>query len=68
MSAPTVTVARKGRRFTLTFSALPGRLFGPYEFSEAVRHLRVAALLEPMAARDLVLDAHADGAATAATG
>jgi hypothetical protein len=67
-SVPTVTVTRKGKRFTLTFSKLQGQTFGPYEFAEAVRDLRVSALLAPLAARDLVLDAHAQGSATAPTG
>lgn len=54
------------RAFTLTFSKLPGQSFGPYSFSEAVRDLRVSALLAPLAARNLVLDAMS-GPATAET-
>lgn len=60
----TVTVTRKGKRFVSTFSALPGREFGPWEFAEMVRDLRISALLEAAEARDLVLTAHADGSAT----
>lgn len=65
MSGPTVTVTRKGKRFVTSFSALPGRTFGPWDFAETVRDLTVSALLPPRAARDLVLDAHAAGSATA---
>ncbi len=60
-----MTVTRKGKRFVSTFSALPGRMFGPYDFAEMARDLTVSALLSPRAARDLVLDAHDLGSATA---
>ena len=56
------------RAYTLTFSKLPGQPFGPYSFTQAVRDLRVSALLEPLAARDLVLDATTEGTATTETG
>lgn len=63
----TVTVTAKGSRYAVSFSALPGRSFGPWEFAETVRDLRVSALLTPMEARDLVMDA-AGGSATRAVG
>lgn len=63
MAAVTVSV-RAGNQFVVTFSALPGREFGPWAFDEAVRDLTVSVLLEPLAARDLVLDAHTNGSAT----
>lgn len=63
----TVTVTRRGKRFAVSFSALPGQSFGPWEFAETVRDLRVSALLTPMEARDLVMDA-ASGSATRPVG
>jgi len=65
---PTVTVTYARKRWTLAFSALPGRTFGPYMLADAVGQLRVAALLEPLQARDLIFDAVTNGTATAATG
>ncbi|MFJ4342639.1 hypothetical protein [Streptomyces sp. NPDC088915] len=64
---PTVTVRKSGTRYTSEFSALPGRTFGPWDFPEMVQDLTISALLEPRAARDLVMDAAVanDGAATA---
>ena len=60
----TVTVTRKRRnRFVVSFSDLPGHTFGPWDFAETVRDLRVSALLTPREARDLVLDADASGTA-----
>lgn len=60
--ARTVTVTRERRdRFTVSFSALPGRTFGPWSFAETVRDLQVSALLTAREARDLVLDADASG-------
>lgn len=65
---PTVTVDhRRGDRYEVKFSALPGRVFGPGSFVETVRDLRVSALLTPVDARNLVLDAHAHGSATTST-
>jgi hypothetical protein len=68
--APTVTVTYARKRWSLAFSKLPEQSFGPYELAEAVSQLRVAALLEPIDARNLVLDAAAadDHTATAQTG
>jgi hypothetical protein len=67
---PTVTVTCKRKRYTLTFSKLAGEKFGPYGFAEAIGQLRVAALLSPLDARDLVMDAAAadDGTAVSLTG
>jgi hypothetical protein len=64
----TVTCARK--RYKLKFSKLPNREFGPYGFVEAIGQLRFAANLEPLAARDLVMDAAVaeDRTATAPVG
>jgi len=67
----TVTKGRKYKgehRYTLTFSAPPDRTFGPYDFAEAGKELYVAALLPRMDARNLVLDAFANGSATAECG
>jgi hypothetical protein len=55
--AHTVTVTCKRKRYTLTFSKLPGRSFGPYDFTEAIGQLYVGALLSRLEARDLVMDA-----------
>ncbi len=64
MSEQTVTVTKKGKRFLAAYSELPGKVFGPFDLSEMVRDLRVAALLSPMDARNLVLEAHDKGSAT----
>lgn len=65
----TVTVKKAPRkRFTLEFSALPDQSFGPYGFAEAISQVGFAALLSPIDARNLVMDAAVDGAATAETG
>lgn len=61
MNEVTVTCARK--RYTLSFSQLPGKTFGPYEFVEAIGQLHVGALISRRAARDLVLQAFSDGSA-----
>lgn len=73
LTVDTVTVTRVGKtpgryRYRLAFSKLPGREFGPYGFGEATRDLTISALLEPIDARNLVLDAAASGVATRATG
>lgn len=60
----TVTVTARGKRFTLAFSQLPGRTFGPWGFAETVRDLRVSALLAPVDARNLVMDAAVSGSAS----
>lgn len=58
----TVTVTRKPHgRFVMSFSALPGRTFGPWGFAETVRDLQVSALLSAREALNLVLDAAAEG-------
>jgi hypothetical protein len=69
-SAPTVTVTYARKHWSLAFSKLPGQKFGPYDLPGAVGQLRVAALLEPIDARNLVLNAAAadDHTATAQTG
>ncbi|MEX5635771.1 hypothetical protein [Parafrankia sp. FMc2] len=68
-----VTVTRKGAkkkvgafdaRYTVEFSALPGKKFGPWDYRETQRDLTVSALLEPTEARALVLDAFVEGSAT----
>jgi len=61
------TVTKAGQRYKLSFSKLPGKSFGPYEFTEAIRDLRISALLEPMDARNLVMDAAVEGSATRET-
>jgi hypothetical protein len=66
MSTVTVTSPRKGR-FTVTFSKLPGRTFGPWGFAETVTDLRISALLEHRETRDLVMDAAVSGSATTDT-
>jgi hypothetical protein len=67
MAADTVTVTKKGERFLSSFSRLPGKSFGPYDFAEMIRDLTVSALLTPRAARDLVMDAAVGGFATTST-
>jgi hypothetical protein len=65
----TVTVKRYGNtRFTVEFSALPGRVFGPWGLTETILDLRVSALLDLVAARDLVLSAATGEIATTMTG
>lgn len=73
----TITVTRHGRkgrkgvldaRYVLAFSRLPGREFGPYGYGEARGQIEVSALLDPAAARDLLITAWAEGTATTATG
>ena len=67
----TVTVTYARKRWTLTFSKLPDhKPFGPYDFAEAIGQLRVGALLEPLEARNLVMDAatNEDHTATAPMG
>lgn len=49
------------------FTALPGKTFGPGDMAEMIRDLTISALLSRPAARDLVMDAAADGTATAET-
>lgn len=67
----TVTVKkarpRKYPRVTLHFSKLPGQVFGPYLWPDAVTDLRISALLPAVEARNLVLDALATGEATTET-
>lgn len=68
----TVTVTTTQRtglpRFTVQFSALPDQTFGPWNFTRTTRDLTISALLSPMDARNLVLDAHANGSATTPVG
>jgi hypothetical protein len=64
----TVTVRKaRGQKFTLEHSALPGRIFGPWDMAEMIKDLRVSALLDRFAARDLVMDAAVNGTATTRT-
>ena len=63
----TVTVTCKRRdRFTVAFSQLGDREFGPWSLAETVRDLRISALLSAQDARDLVLTAATAGTATRA--
>lgn len=65
--ANTVTVTFKGAdRFTVAFSKLGNRQFGPWDFPETVRDLRISALLSAQDARDLVLASAKTGSATIA--
>lgn len=64
----TVTVKRRGNRYVSEFSQLPGKSFGPFDFAEMCRDLRVAALLTSREARDLVLDVAKQGQATRQVG
>jgi hypothetical protein len=61
----TVTHHRWPDRYSIKFSQLPDRVFGRWDFARTVRDLTVSALLTPLDARNLVLDAHAHGSATA---
>jgi hypothetical protein len=66
----TVTVRYSGKpsnkgRYTVTFSQLPGKSFGPWDFVNTVRDLGFSAMLTPLDARNLVLDTHQHGRATA---
>lgn len=63
---PTTPFGRKS--YTLTFSKLPGQKFGPFGLAEAIQDLTVSALLDPLAARSLVMDAATGGSATTETG
>ena len=70
MDSVTVTVVKRRTGFplyTLAFSVLHGQTFGPWEFDETVRDLTVSALLSPLDARNLVLDALERGTATSPT-
>jgi hypothetical protein len=57
----TVIVTCERKRYRLVFSDLPEREFGPYDFTEVIGQIRVAALLSPMEARNLVLEALESG-------
>lgn len=66
-TADTVTVTRHGAspgRYTVSFSRFPGRTFGPWDLTETTRDLVVSAGLSRPDARDLALDAAANGSAT----
>jgi hypothetical protein len=52
-----------GARYTLSFSRLPDQTFGPYSFMDARGQLIVSALLSAPDARNLILDAYANGTA-----
>lgn len=60
-----LTVTRKGAAgFIFTWSHLPGQTFGPYPLTEAIRDLTFSALLDPLDARSVVMDAASNGSAT----
>jgi hypothetical protein len=63
----TVTVRKRGQRFTSEFSALPGQKFGPWDMAEMIQDLTISALLSRIDARSLVFDAAASGSATTET-
>lgn len=63
----TVTVRAVSNGYVSEFTALPGKTFGPWDMPEMIRDLTLSALLSPPAARDLVMDASANGTATAET-
>lgn len=63
----TVTVHWRDSRFWVTFARLPGKEWGPWGLAETVRDLTVSALLAPMDARNLALDAVERGSATTIT-
>lgn len=67
VSVATVTVRKRGQRFTSEFSALPGRTFGPWDMAEMIRDLTVSALLSRYDARNLVMDAAVKGECTTET-
>jgi hypothetical protein len=54
----------KSPRFTVNFSRLPGKPFGPYSTAGAIAQLEAAALLTRADARDLILNAEGNGCAT----
>lgn len=64
-AAHTVTITKRGKRFVITHSRLPGQKFGPFDFAEAGRELFIGMLLSRMDARNLMLDASEHGSATA---
>lgn len=64
----TVTVTKRGSKFTSSFSALPGHTFGPWTRTEMVLDLTVSALLTAHDARGLVNQATDTGSATVQTG
>lgn len=51
----TVTCTRK--RYRLVFSQLPDRVFGPYDLAGVRAQLETGALLSPIEARTLALEA-----------
>ncbi|MEV2239607.1 hypothetical protein [Micromonospora sp. NPDC049891] len=63
--ADTVTVTRHGNRYKVTFSRFPGHTFGPWDLTETIRDLTISAGLTRVDARNLALDAAANGSATA---
>lgn len=52
-----VTVHFRKGMYYLEFSQLPGKQFGPFDRTEAIRDLTVSALLNAVDARTLVFDA-----------
>jgi hypothetical protein len=61
-TAPNTKVGAKD--FTTSFSKLPDETFGPYSFVDVIQDLKVSALLSPVDARNLVMDAAVNGSAT----
>jgi hypothetical protein len=64
LSGATVTVRATGDRFVSEFSPLPGRTFGPWDLPEMIQDLTISALLTPLQAREVVMDAAVLGEAT----
>ena len=67
MKVTVTRAAMRGSKGTpqvlVEYSHMPGRERGPWEWTEAIRDLRVAGKLSPLDARNLVLDALANGTA-----
>lgn len=68
----TYTVHRVGKqkrdamgdqRYRMEISTLPGQSFGPFRFRDISVELQVTALIEPVEARNLILDAFFAGKA-----
>lgn len=66
--AGTVTITHARKRFRLTYSQLPGKVFGSFEFPDVIQELRISALLSPIAARTAVFDAVVNGCTTVTIG
>ena len=60
----TVTVRSQGDKYVCEVSQLPGQTFGPWDMPEMIQDLTISALLTPLQARDVVMDAAIHGEAT----